>query len=215
MSASSSPASLRHAHFGVAHRRRRIAVDRAEIALAVDQQVAHRERLRHAHDRVVDRGIAVRVILADHVADHARALLVRPCSSRCRARASRTARADAPASGRRAHRAARARRSRSWRNRGTTCASRLRDLRAIFRVRSRPFARVRMSLRAYLSGFKGGESRSQHRLILAQIAPVLSLASRISRYTCGMPAVPADTNIKARWIVPMTRRDASSSITPW
>ena len=45
----------RHPHFGVAHRRGRIAVDRAEVALAVDEQVAHRERLGHAHDRVVDR----------------------------------------------------------------------------------------------------------------------------------------------------------------
>ena len=40
---------------GVAHRRRRIAVDRAEIALPVDQRHAHRERLRHAHHGVVDR----------------------------------------------------------------------------------------------------------------------------------------------------------------
>ena len=67
---------LRHAHFGVAHRRRRIAVHRAEVALAVHQQVAHRERLRHAHDGVVDRHVAVRVVLADDVADHARRLLV-------------------------------------------------------------------------------------------------------------------------------------------
>ncbi len=66
----------RHAHFGVAHGRRRIAVDRAEIALAVDQQVAERERLRHAHDGVVHRALAVRVVLADHVAHHAGGLLI-------------------------------------------------------------------------------------------------------------------------------------------
>ena len=59
-------------HFGVAHRRRRIAVDRAEIALPVDQRQAHGEILRHAHQRVVDRLVAVRVILAHHVADDAR-----------------------------------------------------------------------------------------------------------------------------------------------
>ena len=41
--------------FGVPHRRRRIAVHRAEVALPVDQRVAHGERLRHAHQRVVDR----------------------------------------------------------------------------------------------------------------------------------------------------------------
>ena len=53
-----------------------VAVHRAEVALAVDQQVAHRERLRHAHDGVVHRRVAVRVVLADHVADDARGLLV-------------------------------------------------------------------------------------------------------------------------------------------
>ena len=52
-------------HLGVAHRPRRVAVDRAEVALAVDQQVAQREVLRHAHERVVDRRVAVRVVLAD------------------------------------------------------------------------------------------------------------------------------------------------------
>ncbi len=61
------------AHFGVAHRRGRIAVDRAEIALPVDQRHAHREVLRHAHQRVVDRLVAMGMILAHDVAhDHAR-----------------------------------------------------------------------------------------------------------------------------------------------
>jgi hypothetical protein len=67
----------RHPHLGVTHRGGQIAVDRAEIALPVDQQVAHRERLRHAHDGVVDGDVPVRVILADHVADDARGFLVR------------------------------------------------------------------------------------------------------------------------------------------
>ena len=58
--------------FGVAHRRRGIAVDRAEVALPVDQHQAHREVLRHAHQRVVDRAVAVRMVFAHHVADHAR-----------------------------------------------------------------------------------------------------------------------------------------------
>ncbi len=68
----------RQPHLGVAHRRRRIAVDRAEIALPVDQRHPHRERLRHAHHGVVDRRVAVRVVLAHHVADHAGRLAVRP-----------------------------------------------------------------------------------------------------------------------------------------
>ena len=64
----------RQTTLGVAHGRRRIAVDRAEIALPVDQRQAHREILRHAHQRVVDRLVAVRVVSAHHVADHARGL---------------------------------------------------------------------------------------------------------------------------------------------
>ena len=63
---------------GVAHGRRRIAVHRAEIALPVDQRQAHAEVLRHADQSIVDRGIAVRVVLAHHVADDQRRLAVRP-----------------------------------------------------------------------------------------------------------------------------------------
>ena len=62
--------------FSVALRRGRIAVDRAEIALSVDERNAHREVLRHANESVVDRKLAVRMILTDHVADGARRLVV-------------------------------------------------------------------------------------------------------------------------------------------
>ena len=68
----------RHPHFRVAHRRRRIAIDRAEVALAVDEAIPHRKRLRHAHDRVVHGDIAVRMVFTDHVADDPRRLHVRP-----------------------------------------------------------------------------------------------------------------------------------------
>ena len=61
---------------GVPVGRRRVAVHRAEIALAVDQRQAHREILRHPHHRVVDRQLAVRVVFADHVADDARRFAV-------------------------------------------------------------------------------------------------------------------------------------------
>ncbi len=62
--------------FGVAHRREALrVVGRAEVALAVDQRVAVRERLRHQHHRFVAGAVAVRVELADHVADGARGLL--------------------------------------------------------------------------------------------------------------------------------------------
>ena len=55
---------------------RRIAVDRAEVALAVDQGLAHVEVLRQADQRVVGRLIAVRMVVADDFADHLRALAV-------------------------------------------------------------------------------------------------------------------------------------------
>jgi len=68
---------LGHAHFGVSHGRGVVAVHRTEVALTVDQQVAQRERLGHAHDGVVHGGVAVRVILTDHVTDHTGGFLVR------------------------------------------------------------------------------------------------------------------------------------------
>src|SRR6266540_402034 len=58
----------------VPHRGGGIAVDVPEVPLAVDERVAHRERLRESHQRVVDRLVAVRVVGAHHVANHARAL---------------------------------------------------------------------------------------------------------------------------------------------
>jgi hypothetical protein len=58
-------------HFGVSHRGGRIAVDRTEIALAVDQRHADGEILRHARERVIDRLVAMGVIFADHVAHDA------------------------------------------------------------------------------------------------------------------------------------------------
>ncbi len=64
--------------FRVAHRGRRVVVDRAEVPLPVDERVAQRERLRHADERVVDRLVAVRVVVAHHVAHDVRRLLVRP-----------------------------------------------------------------------------------------------------------------------------------------
>ena len=54
---------------GVAVGGRVIAVDVAEIALAVDQRIAHGEVLGEARQRVVDRLVAVRVEVAHRVAD--------------------------------------------------------------------------------------------------------------------------------------------------
>ena len=58
------------AAFGVAHGGGVIAVDIAEIALPVDQRIAHREILRQAHQRVIDRLIAMGMERAHHIADH-------------------------------------------------------------------------------------------------------------------------------------------------
>src|SRR2546425_3888777 len=55
---------------------RRVAVDRPEVALAVDQRVAQREVLRHAHQAVVDGHVAGRVVVLEHLRDDGGALLV-------------------------------------------------------------------------------------------------------------------------------------------
>ena len=62
------------AALGVPHGGRRIAIDGAEISLAVDQGIAHAEGLRHADERVVDGGVAVGVVNAHGLADDLRAL---------------------------------------------------------------------------------------------------------------------------------------------
>ena len=60
--------------FGVAHRRRAVAVARAEVADAVDQRIAQGKVLRHAHHRFIGRTVAVRMVFAENLADHARRL---------------------------------------------------------------------------------------------------------------------------------------------
>ena len=65
-----------HPDLGVPHGGRRIPVDGSEVALAVDERVAHREILSHAHDSVVDGGVAVRMVFTDHVADDTGRLLI-------------------------------------------------------------------------------------------------------------------------------------------
>ena len=65
-----------HTAFGVTHGGGRVVAGGAEVALAVDEHVAHRPGLGHTHQSVVDGGVAVRVVLTHHVADHAGALVV-------------------------------------------------------------------------------------------------------------------------------------------
>ena len=54
---------------GVAHGRGAIAVDIAEVPLAVDQRIALGEILGQAHQGFIDRGVAVRVVSAHDLAD--------------------------------------------------------------------------------------------------------------------------------------------------
>jgi hypothetical protein len=64
----------RHAALGIAHGRRRIAVDGAKVALAVNQRVAKREGLGHADQRVVDGGVAVGMVNTHRLPHHLGAL---------------------------------------------------------------------------------------------------------------------------------------------
>src|SRR5574341_1193371 len=61
---------------GVAHGRRAVAVNRAEIALPIHQGVAHGEVLGHAGHGVVNRAVTVRMVFAQHFADDTGALLI-------------------------------------------------------------------------------------------------------------------------------------------
>ena len=60
--------------FGVPHGRRRVAVDRAEVAVSFDHGVTQAERLGHPHQRVVDRLVAVGVIGLHDLANDGRRL---------------------------------------------------------------------------------------------------------------------------------------------
>ena len=66
----------RHARFGVPVCGRRITVDRSEVPLPVDERIPHHPRLGKADERVVDRRVTVRVVLAENLTDDRGALLV-------------------------------------------------------------------------------------------------------------------------------------------
>ena len=61
---------------GVAHGRGRVIVHATEVALPVHQRLPHAEVLRHSYHGVVDRAVAVRVILSEYLAYQSRTLLV-------------------------------------------------------------------------------------------------------------------------------------------
>jgi hypothetical protein len=65
------------AGLGIAVGGRRVAVDRAEVPLAIYQRVAKAEVLRHAHEGVIQRHVAVGVVFGERVTDDPGALAVR------------------------------------------------------------------------------------------------------------------------------------------
>ncbi len=70
--------NLGQARFRVPHGGGRIGIHRPEIALAIDQGDAQRPGLHHAGECVVDRAVAVRVILTHDVTHDAARLAVGP-----------------------------------------------------------------------------------------------------------------------------------------
>ena len=63
--------------FGVAHGGGWIVIHRAEVAVPIDQWHAHRKVLRHPHQGVVHRGVAMGVVFAQDFAHHPSAFAVR------------------------------------------------------------------------------------------------------------------------------------------
>ncbi len=63
-----------HLRFGVTHCGGTVAVDVTEVTLTEHQRVTQREILRHANESLVNSGVAMRVVLTNHVAHDTRAL---------------------------------------------------------------------------------------------------------------------------------------------
>jgi hypothetical protein len=61
---------------GVTHRGGAIAIERSEVARTVDERIAKRKRLRHAHEGLVERGVTVGMVIAHDIANDLRALAV-------------------------------------------------------------------------------------------------------------------------------------------
>ena len=67
---------MAQADLGVTHGGRPVAVHRSEVPLSVNQHVAQRKILGHAHDRIVGGGIAMWMVLTDNITDHTGRFLV-------------------------------------------------------------------------------------------------------------------------------------------
>ncbi len=69
---------FRQADFGISHGSSTVAIDRPEVALAIDQHIAQRETLGHANDGVVNGLVAVGGVFTDNVTDDTRGFLISP-----------------------------------------------------------------------------------------------------------------------------------------
>ena len=68
---------LCQAALGITHGRRAVAIDVAEVAVAIDERCAHGEPLRQTNHGLVNRGVTVRMVLADNFSDRPGRLLMR------------------------------------------------------------------------------------------------------------------------------------------
>ena len=69
---------LRQLRFRITIRGGRIAIDRAKISLTKNQRIPHRPGLGEAHQSVIHREVAMRMVLAHHFADDTGALARQP-----------------------------------------------------------------------------------------------------------------------------------------
>ena len=68
--------NLGETNFSVAHGRCRVSVNGTEVALSIDQRIAHRECLSHSDHGLIDGRIPVGMVLTHYVSDHTSGLLI-------------------------------------------------------------------------------------------------------------------------------------------
>ena len=68
---------LGKAALGITHGSRRVAVNTTEVTLSVYKRIAHVPVLAHTHEGTIDRAVAMRMVLTQHLTHDTRAFLVR------------------------------------------------------------------------------------------------------------------------------------------
>ena len=61
----------------ITHGSRRVTVNRTEVTLSVNQGITHVPLLSHTHQSAINRRVAVRVILTEHLTNNTRTFLIR------------------------------------------------------------------------------------------------------------------------------------------